>query len=41
MGDVAPVGCDGPFGGFKAGGIGRATGVFGLSEFVEYPTVSL
>ncbi|MFE4693283.1 aldehyde dehydrogenase [Streptomyces sp. NPDC056749] len=37
----ASVGFDGPFGGFKASGIGREYGAVGLSQYTEYKTVTL
>ncbi|MEY9873239.1 aldehyde dehydrogenase (NAD+) [Streptacidiphilus sp. MAP12-33] len=39
--NVAPVGFDGPFGGFKASGIGREYGFAGLNTYLEYKTVTL
>jgi acyl-CoA reductase-like NAD-dependent aldehyde dehydrogenase len=37
----APIGFDGPFGGFKASGIGREYGAVGLTAYTEYKTVTL
>ncbi|EYT82029.1 MULTISPECIES: aldehyde dehydrogenase [unclassified Streptomyces] len=37
----APVGYDGPFGGFKNSGIGREFGAVGLGTYTEYKTVTL
>lgn len=37
----ASIGYDGPFGGFKASGIGREYGVVGLNQYIEYKTVTL
>ncbi|MFF2557492.1 aldehyde dehydrogenase [Nocardia sp. NPDC058058] len=37
----APVGFDGPFGGFKASGIGREYGVVGLGQYTEYQTITV
>ncbi|MEV7598282.1 aldehyde dehydrogenase [Kitasatospora sp. NPDC089797] len=37
----APVGFDGPFGGFKASGIGREYGAVGLGTYTEYQTITL
>jgi aldehyde dehydrogenase (NAD+) len=36
----APIGFDGPFGGFKASGIGREYGAVGLAGYLEYQTVT-
>ncbi|MBF6132090.1 aldehyde dehydrogenase [Nocardia otitidiscaviarum] len=35
----APVGFDGPLGGFKASGIGREFGAVGLGQYTEYQTI--
>lgn len=37
----ASVGFDGPFGGFKASGIGREYGSVGLGSYTEYKTVTI
>jgi acyl-CoA reductase-like NAD-dependent aldehyde dehydrogenase len=37
----APIAFDGPFGGYKASGIGREYGSVGLSQYVEYKTATL
>ncbi|UGT52317.1 aldehyde dehydrogenase [Nocardia asteroides] len=37
----APVGFDGPFGGFKASGIGREFGAVGLGQYTEYQTITV
>jgi acyl-CoA reductase-like NAD-dependent aldehyde dehydrogenase len=37
----APIGFDGPFGGFKASGLGREYGFAGLNTYLEYKTVTL
>jgi aldehyde dehydrogenase (NAD+) len=36
----APIGFDGPFGGFKASGFGREYGAVGLTQYVEHQTVT-
>ncbi|GHH73535.1 aldehyde dehydrogenase [Streptomyces sulfonofaciens] len=37
----APHSLEGPFGGYKASGIGREFGPVGLSQYIEYKTVSV
>ncbi len=37
----APIGFDGPFGGFKASGIGREYGSVGLGTYTEYQTITV
>jgi acyl-CoA reductase-like NAD-dependent aldehyde dehydrogenase len=37
----APIGFDGPFGGYKASGIGREYGFAGLNTYLEYKTVTI
>ncbi|MFI1916549.1 aldehyde dehydrogenase [Nocardia sp. NPDC020380] len=36
----AAIGFDGPFGGFKASGIGREYGAVGLGQYTEYQTIT-
>ncbi|MGK5543205.1 aldehyde dehydrogenase [Streptomyces sp. URMC 127] len=36
----APIGFDGPFGGFKASGLGREYGFAGLNTYIEYKTIT-
>ncbi|WP_424887113.1 aldehyde dehydrogenase [Streptomyces sp. XH2] len=36
-----PVGFDGPFGGYKASGVGREYGFAGLNTYIEYKTVTM
>ncbi|MFF5084274.1 aldehyde dehydrogenase [Actinoplanes sp. NPDC000266] len=36
----APIGFDGPFGGFKNSGIGREYGAVGLGQYIEFQTVT-
>jgi acyl-CoA reductase-like NAD-dependent aldehyde dehydrogenase len=37
----APIGFDGPFGGYKASGIGREYGFAGLNTYLEYKTMTI
>jgi len=37
----APIGFDGPFGGFKASGLGHEYGAVGLGTHTEYKTITL
>ncbi|MEV6833883.1 aldehyde dehydrogenase [Streptomyces sp. NPDC051133] len=37
----APIAFDGPFGGFKASGIGREYGTVGLGTYTEYKTITV
>ncbi|CAM5714402.1 Aldehyde dehydrogenase OS=Streptomyces fumanus OX=67302 GN=GCM10018772_40820 PE=3 SV=1 [Streptomyces fumanus] len=37
----APPSLDGPFGGFKDSGIGREFGTAGLTQYIEYKTISV
>ncbi len=37
----APIGFDGPFGGFKASGLGREYGATGIGTYTEYKTITV
>ncbi|MCZ9341206.1 aldehyde dehydrogenase family protein, partial [Streptomyces sp. TRM76130] len=37
----APPSLDGPFGGFKDSGIGREFSTAGLTQYIEYKTISV
>ncbi|MEV4055997.1 aldehyde dehydrogenase [Amycolatopsis sp. NPDC049688] len=37
----APIGFDGPFGGFKASGLGREYGATGIGTYTEYQTITV